>query len=386
MDSAPVPGNGSATLAEVVPSLLAGLGVAGFSNRLGFNPTRAVCLLLVDGLGWHALRDHPTDAPFLTSLAGSSQPVTAGFPATTASSVAAIGTGLPTGQHGIVGYTFATPEGVLINALSWATHVNGDKVDLLNQFVPEDIQPRPTALERAAAAGVRVTLAVPHVHRGTGLDRAVLRGADFQGVHALGDLAGNALAAISGREQALCYSYHGDLDLLGHVYGVGSLPWRLQLAHVDRLAAAIADGLLPDAQLVVIADHGMVTVPEHGKLDFDTEPGLQAGVRLLGGDSRARYVYTEPGATEDVLATWRGLIGDRAWIRTRDETIAAGWFGPVVEHQIRERIGDVVVAARTDFAIVQSRAAPKTAGLIGHHGSLTADEQLVPFLIFKPAD
>jgi hypothetical protein len=158
----------------------------------------------------------------------------------------------------------------------------------------------------------------------------------------------------------------------------------LQLTHVDRLAAAIAEGLPPGAQLVVSADHGMVTVPEEGRLDFDTEPSLQAGVRLLGGDPRARYVYTEPGATDDVRAAWCELIGDRAWIRTRDEAIAAGWFGPVVEPHIRDRIGDLIIAARTDFAIVQSRVTPRMSQLIGHHGSLTADEQLVPLLVYRP--
>ncbi|MGH3992101.1 MAG: alkaline phosphatase family protein, partial [Pseudonocardiaceae bacterium] len=224
-----------------MPSLLAGLGVAGCTDRLGLNPAQGICLLLVDGLGWKALREHPGHAPFLRSLTDNSEPITAGFPSTTATSV--IGTGLPAGQHGIVGYSFATPEGDLINALSWHTHGGGDRVDLRERFVPEDIQPQPTALERAAASGVRVTLAVPGLHRGSGLDRAVLRGADFQGVYALGDLAGNALAAVSASEPTLCYAYHGDLDLLGHVYGVGSLPWRLQLGHVDRLAAAIAEGL-----------------------------------------------------------------------------------------------------------------------------------------------
>jgi type I phosphodiesterase/nucleotide pyrophosphatase len=372
------------SLADVVPSLLSSLGVTGFADRLALNPARGMCLLLVDGLGWRSLRQHPTDAPFLTSLTQNSEPITAGFPATTAVSVATIGTGMPAGQHGIVGYTFATPDGDLINALSWHTHGGGSRMDLRERFVPEDIQPRPTALERAVAAGVRVTLAVPHAHRDTGLNRAALRGADFQGVHALGDLAATALAAVSGIERSLCYAYHGDLDLLGHVYGVGSLPWRLQLSHVDRLASMIAEGLPSGAQLVVIADHGMVTVPEEGRLDFDTEPSLQAGVRLLGGDPRARYVYTEPGATDDVLAAWRELTGDRAWIRTRDEAIAAGWFGPVVEDHIRDRIGDLIVAARTEFAVVQSRVAPNLSRLIGHHGSLTAEEQLVPLLVYDP--
>ena len=383
MDSPQLPDAQRASLADVVPSLLAGLGVGGFNDRLGLHPARRVCLLLVDGLGWRALQEHPTDAPFLTSLTVGHEPITAGFPSTTAASVSAIGTGVPAGEHGIVGFTFATPDGVLINALSWHTHGGGERIDLRESFIPEDIQPRPTALERAAAAGVQVTLAVPHVHQGSGLNRAALRGGEVRGVHALGDLAGNALAAMSGSGQSFCYAYHGDLDLLGHVYGVGSLPWRLQLNHVDRLAAMIAEGIPAGSQLVVIADHGMVTVPEESRLDFDTEAALHRGVRLLGGDARARYVYTEPGATDDVLATWRELIGDRAWIRTRDEAIAAGWFGPVVEPHVRGRIGDIVVAARTDFAIVRTQVTPKLSHLIGHHGSLTSDEQLVPLLVYE---
>ncbi|MBV8994796.1 MAG: alkaline phosphatase family protein [Pseudonocardiales bacterium] len=383
MDTPQLPGGQGRSLAALVSSLLAGLGVAGFTNELELEPAQSVCLLLVDGLGWRALREHATDAPFLTSLAAGSAPITCGFPSTTAASVSTIGTGVPAGQHGIVGFSFAIPEGVLINALSWHTHGGGERVDLRDSFVPEDIQPRNTALELAAAAGVRVALAVPQVHRGSGLSRAALRGGDVHGVHALGDLAGNALAAVSGSERTFCYAYHGDLDLLGHVYGVGSLPWRLQLGHVDRLAATIADGLPPGTQLVIIADHGMVTVPETSRLDFDTEPALQAGVRLLGGEPRARYVYTEPDATDDVLAAWRELIGDRAWICTRDEAIAAGWFGPVVEDRIRDRIGDIIVAARTDLAIVRSQVTPKLSRLIGHHGSLTADELLVPLLVYR---
>ena len=372
------------TLADVMPALLASLGVTGFTDRLGLRPARAVCLLLVDGLGWQALQDHTADAPFLASLSEDHEPLAVGFPTTTATSVASLGTGLPAGRHGIVGHTFAVPEGALINTLSWRSYGQGDGVDLREKFVPEDIQPVPTALERATADGVQVTLAVPHLFQGSGLTRAVLRGGEFRGVHALGDLASTALAALSGSQRALCYTYHADLDLLGHVYGPGSLPWRLQLAHIDRLAIALGDGLPEGSQLVITADHGMVTVPESNRLDYDTEPALQAGVRLLGGEPRARYLYTEPGATADVLATWRELVGDRAWILTRDEAIEHGWFGPVVCDHVRARIGDLIVAARTDFAVVRSALSPRLTRLIGHHGSLTAAEQLVPLLVCNP--
>jgi hypothetical protein len=377
-----IPLYGGGTLADVVPSLLAALGVSGVDAPFELGSTDRACLLVIDGLGWTSLRDCADDAPFLASLAAGAEPITAGFPATTATSIASLGTGRPPGEHGIVGYTFATGRGGLVNALGWSAHGQPGHIDLRKQFVPEQAQPMPTMWELASSAGVQVSLVVPHQHRGSGLTRAVLRGGHLRGVHALGDLTSVALAAMCGPGPRLCYAYHADLDLLGHVYGPASEPWRLQLAHVDQLAATIADGLPAGGVLAVTADHGMVAVAEDSRIDFDTTADLQAGVRLLGGEARARHVYAEPGATGDVLATWRELLGDRAWIATRDEAIDAGWFGPrVIEPRIAQRIGDLVVAARADTAVVRSVVEPTLTNMVGQHGSLTAAEQHVPLLV-----
>ena len=154
---------------------------------------------------------------------------------------------------------------------------------------------------------------------------------------------------------------------------------------MDRLAAAIAGGLPDRAALVVTADHGMIGIPEEHRLDIDTTPALQAGVRLVAGEPRARYLHTDSGAAGDVLAAWTDLLADRAWIATRDQAIEAGWFGGPVTDRIRDRIGDLVVAARTDIAMTRSAAEPRLARLLGHHGSLTPDEQLVPVLVAPPA-
>jgi hypothetical protein len=170
------------------------------------------------------------------------------------------------------------------------------------------------------------------------------------------------------------------LDLLGHVYGPGSEPWRYQLRHVDHLAATIAAELPSDSMLVVTADHGMVLVGEDDKVDFDTIPELQDGVRMLGGEPRVRHVYVEDGATDAVLAAWTSLLGDRAWVVTRDAAIDAGWFGPRVVDWVRPRIGDVVVAARGTSVVVRTGVEPMFSRMAGQHGSLTAAEQLVPLL------
>jgi len=102
-------------------------------------------------------------------------------------------------------------------------------------------------------------------------------------------------------------------------------------------------------------------------------------VALLGGDARARYAYARPGAAADVLAAWREVLGHRAWVVSRDEAIAEGWFGPV-DPRLAPRIGDVVAAPAGPYAIVTSKAEPRQSALIGMHGSLTPADQLVPLL------
>ncbi|HEX6343027.1 nucleotide pyrophosphatase/phosphodiesterase family protein [Umezawaea sp.] len=372
-----IPRYGSGALSDVVPSLLAGLDVPGTVDVLGVPGARRVCLLLIDGLGWELLRAHADAAPFLSSLPG--KPITAGFPSSTATSIAALGTGLPTGEHGIVGYSFETGS-VLLNSLGWNHHGTSDHADLRRTAVPEEVQPHPTTFDRAAAAGVTVRAVAPYQQEGSGLSRAVLRGALFHGVYALGDLASAALDALGSADRVFCYAYHADLDALGHLYGPDSEPWRFQLSYIDHVAASIAARLPTDAVLTVVADHGMVELSEDNRIDFDTEPTLQAGVRLLGGEPRVRHVYTEPGATDDVLAAWREVLGDRAWLLRRDEAIALGLFGPSVAVHAYTRIGNLVVAARDTTAIVRTSVESRLSSFIGQHGSLTSAEQLVPLL------
>jgi hypothetical protein len=90
-------------------------------------------------------------------------------------------------------------------------------------------------------------------------------------------------------------------------------------------------------------------------------------------------VYTEPGAAGDVLAAWREILGPRAWVASRDEAIADGWFGPVAP-EMAPRIGDVIVAPAGPSAVVATQAEPRESALVGMHGSLTSADQLVPLL------
>lgn len=385
MDWIVAPDHDGRALADVLPSLLAAMGTAGFTDTVGLPPCRKAAVILVDGLGWTLLHKYAADAPFLASLA-TGNPVKAGFPTTTATSITSLGTGRYAGEHGVVGYTFAEPSGGLLHPLSWGTHGTaedsaGHRRSLLETWPPEQAQPGRTVLERAAAAGVRVRLAVPGRFKGTGLTRAALRGGEFRGVHALGDLAAEVVTGLAEPGPALCYGYHGHLDLLGHAHGPGSLPWRMQLAQADRLVASVAEQLPAESVLAVLADHGMVGVSADQLVDVDTDPALQKGVRLLGGEVRARHIYVEPGALGDVHAAWQESIGDLGLVLPGEQAIDQGWFGPVVTSEVRPRIGDLLAVMNGQAGVTRSVVEPGESALLGHHGSLTADEQFVPLLV-----
>ena len=221
----------------------------------------------------------------------------------------------------------------------------------------------------------------PPYQQCSGLTRACLRGGEFRPTHSLGDLAACAAAAQREGERSLVYAYHGDLDFTGHVRGPASQAWALELANVDRLAAAIADRLPPAGALVVTGDHGMVELSS--PVDIDDVPALQEGVRLVGGEPRARHVYAQARAADDVLATWRETLGEGFAVLSRDEAVETGWFGPRVSTAARARIGDVVAVARSTGGLVRRCAEPQESSFVGHHGSLTADEMLVPLLVVR---
>jgi len=377
----PVPRYGTRSLAELAPSLLSSLGLAGFANPLPLEPAGRVCLLLVDGLGWELLQANRPAAPFLNSIA--SEPLTAGFPATTAASLSSLATSLPPGEHGLIGYTMVLPGyDRAFNTLTWSLYGLGPRVDLIQELEPETMQPIGTLAERAAAAGVPIHHLGPAFHDGSGLTRAIGRGERFHPADSLEAITEVALRLLAA-PHAFVYGYHPRLDTAGHVYGVRSQAWRDELTVVDRAVRLLAEQLPPTTLLLVTGDHGMVDLRPQELLDLAEHPDLATGVRLLAGEARARYVSTVPGATADVLSAWRSVLGDRMWIWEREEAIGTGIFGPRVTDRARERIGDLVAAAFGRIGIVQRDVDPAQARLNGHHGSLTAAEQLVPFLVYR---
>ncbi|GID32057.1 alkaline phosphatase family protein [Paractinoplanes brasiliensis] len=368
------PAYGSHSLADVLPSVCSVLGVPGAGDVLGLRDrldgVTRVGVLLIDGLGTHNLPVLSPYAPTVADLATSARTLTAGFPSTTPVSLVTVGTGVPPGVHGILGFTVRRPDGRTLNHIHWK-----------NDPDPVQWQPAPTRFAAAAASGVAVTAISKREFEGSGLTVSAYGGARFAGES---DLAADMIAALSAAEgPTLVYGYHADLDKSGHEDGVDSPSWRAAARGVEMLVDRIVHGLPPRSALLVIADHGQLNVPADARYDMADIPDLRAGVTGVAGEPRVRYLYAAPGALDDVVTTWRGILGDQAWVLTRDEVIDGGWFGPVAPPH-RNRIGDVVIVCLGRVVALAGGWEPPAVGrLIAYHASVTAAEMQVPLLIAR---
>jgi hypothetical protein len=364
------PSYGGRSLGDILPAVATALGVdVGFhETSLVLPPARQYVVFLVDGLGHRLIADHADQAPYLHALLN--EPGVAGVPSTTATSLTSLGTALTPGEHGLVGFTSRIPgTEKLLNALFWDKQVVN----------PLEWQPNPSAFARLLGVGVHASVVSKREFMDSGLTLSAFRGAEFVEGERVGERIAAAVAQ-SAVSPSVTYVYDGDLDWTGHRYGVDSPQWRAQLAAIDDSVEQLRESLEPGVRLVVVADHGMIDCPPESRIDIDELPELRSGVQLVGGEARFRHLYCSSRALDDVLATWREVLGDRAEVLARDEAIERGWFGAVVP-QVRPRLGDVVVAARGETALISMTDFPYENLLVGFHGSLTAVEMEIPILI-----
>lgn len=376
------PAFGDRSIAEVLTSAAASVGVPGFENRLKLPAAKRICVVLADGLGRNLLKQKSAHTPFLRAVMQSGQgqvPVSldSAFPSTTAASLASFGTGLAAGQHGMVGYDVLDPDqDRVVNMLGgWDAGVD-----------PEQWQPFPTVFERAAGHVEVTTVSLPQFSD-SAMTRAALRGGRYATATTSHARTAAAAEAMAGAGRSLMYFYVNELDKAGHRHGCQSPQWEHQLEELDATVKRLSATLPAGTTILLTADHGMLDVPESQRIDYAADPALVAGVRHTAGEPRMVHLYLEESEGESgrvrLLEAWRARFGDRIWAFTREQAIAAGLFGEV-RAEVGPRIGDVMIAARDALAFYDTRRVRPTAlEVVGQHGSLTKAEREVPLLCFQ---
>jgi predicted AlkP superfamily pyrophosphatase or phosphodiesterase len=355
-----VPDYDGAAVNNVVPALL-----GQFDRSPPWLPSVAsgadqVVLLVLDGLGWDQLQERLPSAPTLASLDGGSICTVA--PSTTAAALTSIATGLPPGQHGIVGYRMAVDDRIL-NVLRWATPSG----DARPTIPPESIQAalpfegeRPPVVTRAEFAQSGFTL-------------AHLAGTRLTPYRMVSTLV-TEVRRLLGKGEPFVYAYYEGIDKVAHEYGLDE-HYDSELRWVDHLVSELLATLPTGTCLALTADHGQVEV---GSNTIELDPGIRDHLSMQSGEGRFRWLHARPGRARPLLEAAEAHA-DTGWVASREQIIDEGWFGPKIDQVVRNRLGDVALLARDDVSYIDA-ADTGPYELIGRHGSLTEAEMLVPFI------
>jgi len=357
-----LPKYGHGALSDIVPVLCAPGGPRSVPGWMPASIAGAprVVMLLLDGLGWNQLEAHREHMPMLSSFVGSH--ITTVAPTTTATALTSLVTGLAPGEHGIIGYRMDMGDTVM-NVLRWADQ-NGD---LRRKYPPQQVQPCPPFL------GLSVPVLSKGELQGSGFTLAHLAGVKEMGWRAVSSIpviVRNALA--SGEE--FVYVYYDGVDKIAHERGFGEF-YEAELRAADALVADILSVLPSDTVLVVTADHGQVHV---GDNTIIPNTDVSEHVHHQSGEGRFRWLHARRGRVEalrDACQQYENV----AWVVEKDQVLSENWFGPRVTDSVARRMGDIALVAHAPVSFDE----PLDSGpyqLVCRHGSLTADEMLVPLL------
>jgi hypothetical protein len=226
--------------------------------------------------------------------------------------------------------------------------------------------------------GLRPPVVTKAEFEGSGFSSSHLAGVRWAGWRVPSTMIVQLRRLLSSGEP-LIYAYYDGIDKVAHEHGLGEF-YDAEVAFTDRLVGDVLSVMLPGCALVITSDHGQVDVGENVvRLD----PSVMAHVELQSGEGRFRWLHARAGHQRALLEAAQAAHGDQAWVRSRDSAAADGWFGPRLSEAAAARLGDVLLAARSDLSFDD----PADSGpfeLVGRHGSLTAAEMLVPLLVSRP--
>lgn len=338
--------------------------------RLG--PSRSLVVIAVDGLGYtHAATALKPDIMV---------PLTSEFPTTTIACLLTSVTGRAAGTHGFIGVQYLHADG-----LRTVNCHNGRTVDPNGPGPsrPTRTPTLPTVFDELAGAGVP-TVMLPNelaaldadvlgrlAHGARQLDTAppLPPAADPP---SLVEAFGQQIAANIARN-TVTWAY---LDLDRHIHRYGFDP-SIQAAAtgLDRLARRLRDG---GAAVLLFSDHGLTpNRASAGTLGTWQAATNERWCRLpAGGAGRTRWIYPHP-RHQDRLAEWLARDIADAVVTVPDQL--SGW-GMLEDGCIgQRRLGEIVLLARgADFPVPDATSAYE-------HGSMTADEVLVPMAVWSPA-
>lgn len=326
--------------------------------RVAVSSAEGIVVVILDGLGDEQLVERSDLAP--TLAASRLQPITSVAPSTTAVALTSLLTGVPPGQHGVVGYRMAFGPDIL-QVLGWK--VAGSDASAL--LPPRHVQPIEPIVPGVRYVG-------KSLFESSAFSEAHLRGLNYVGVDDVDHMVVAVTDAAQRGPLTLCY--HDAIDKVAHASGLGNA-YEDEVRRADSLVAALRHSLPSDVRIVVTSDHGQVDV---GDQRIELPVGVVPRINRMTGEGRFRWLHVA-GDPAPLVAALGTALKESCWVLGVDEVVDRGLLGPVAPGII-ERLGDVAIIPFV-AGYVRDPTERNEHRMRSRHGSLTSAEMLVPLCV-----
>ncbi len=322
-----------------------------------------IVFFILDGLGMHPMRTHLSERSFL--VRNIRQTLTSVFPSTTTNATTSLLSNLYPMEHGWFGWSLYFEElRREINIFTAVDSFTGEKID--EDYVKRRLPAKPFY---KSSKIYRPSAIVPEFWHGDEDDRTVFRDID--------DMFSLVKSCCAERGKRFLYVYCPEPDSVMHKFGVSSPQSGEVIKKLNDLLEKLSSEL-SDTLFIVTADHGQLDVGENIPLYDDAElSALLLWPQSL--EARATAFRVKDGKESEFVALFQQKYGeDFELVRTRD-LIDAGFFGPTYDASHAAFLGNFIAIGKTDKTF---RISPRGHIFKGHHTSLTAEEMLVPLILF----
>jgi hypothetical protein len=209
-------------------------------------------------------------------------------------------------------------------------------------------------------------------------------GPSAQGYNSLESaMAAVAVRVRSSKSPTFSQLYFPEVDSAEHGEGVESVAAWAGVLRLDSCVKALRSALGPSARIVVSADHGQMSTPDHSKRTIADGDELQPLLRVWppAGEPRMVCFHVREGRRQEFVSLFNRRFDGEFVLISTDEAETLRLFGPsILSPKARGRIGDFIAIPEGDHALVYA-GEPGIAAMRGMHGGLTPDEMRIPLVV-----
>ena len=338
------------------------------------NEFNNIVLIVIDGLGYEYLVENGKETTLLDHNIASLSTV---FPATTATGISTINTGLAPQQHAITGwFMYVTELNEVIRILPY-TKAGEDKQ--LNYPIENLIDVQPLGMQMESS-----TVVISEGIADSVFTRFMAGNADISSYANLSEFFRRIINSLTENEPHFTYAYWPTLDTVNHISGPESNDSKMHFLEINAEFEEFLETIEGTNTLVITtADHGFVETNPQMKIKMDDYPQLQSCLEFpLSGEPRASFCHVKEDMEDRFVDLFALHLEQFCDIFSTSELINNNWFGLFQPNtRLHERIGSYALIPKDNYYFELSFSGRTHPDFLGLHGGVSKKEMLIPLII-----